>query len=232
MHLRVPSARFALGVLVAADVLLLLLYGLSKLVLVDAHPTLAHMFDLDGEGNAAAWYASSQLLVVSALSLLYGLQVEDRALRRFYYLLAAVFVFFSADEAAMFHEPLAFFVREHASSLPLPGPEHITWTFPYLVVAVVILAVVRRGLVRFLRCPDGRMAFLAGAGLFVVGGVLVELVGYYVLSRWGIDYYGSGGALQVALEETCEMLGVSLMAYGLLMRLHALEPDQAGVPAG
>jgi len=231
MRLKVPSAIFVLGVLVAADVLLLLLYGFSKLI-VDAHPTLAFMFDLDGEGNAAAWYASSQLLLVSALSLLYGLQVDDRALRRFYYLLAAVFVFFSADEAAMFHEPLAFFVREHTSGLSLPGPEHITWTLPYLVVLVLILAMVRMGFARFLRCPDGRLALHAGAVLFVVGGVLVELVGYYVLSGWGIDYHGSGGALQVALEETCEVLGVSLMAYGLLARLHALESHRPGASAG
>jgi hypothetical protein len=231
IRLRIPGARSVLGTLVLADGLLVLLYWLSRWVLVDRNPTLAHMFDLDGEGNGAAWYASSKLLLVAAIALLYALQqVEPRALRRFYYLLAAVFLFFSADEAAMFHEPLNYFVREQASFLNTPGPDHTTWQFLYLAVMVVVLVMMRKGLAQFLRCSTGRLAFLVGAGLFVAGGVVVEFVGYYVLVSLG-DSHGSAGAIQVALEEFCELLGVSLMAYGLFTRLHALEPSEGRVPA-
>jgi len=230
VHLRVPTKRLVLGTLLLADGLLVLLYLLSQRIFVGRHPALAHMFDLDGEGNAAAWFASSQLLLVAALSLLCALQVEDRALRHFYALLGAAFVFFSADEAAMIHEPLTFFLREHSVTAPLPGPDHVTWMFPYLAVMIALFVLMRKGLVRFLRSSTGRTAFLAGAALFIVGGMAIEVVGYYVLVHFAIDYYGRGGTLQVTLEESCELLGVTLMAYGLLTRLYGFEPSRAQTP--
>jgi len=228
VRLRVPDRRLVIGTLVLADALLVLLYLLSQRIFVGRHPALAHMFDLDGEGNAAAWFASSQLLLVAALSLLCALQVDDRALRHFYYLLGAAFVFFSADEAAMIHEPLTFFLRAYSVTTPLPGPDHVTWMFPYVAVMVVLFILMRKGLVPFLRFSTGRLAFLVGAALFVLGGMVVEVVGYYILVHFAIDYYGRGGTLQVVLEESCELLGVTLMACGLLTRLYGFEPTQAG----
>lgn len=227
VRLRVLESRYVVAALTLVDGLLVLVYVLSQRLFVGVHPTIAHMFDLDGEGNAATWYASSQLLLASAMSLLIGLQVEGRSLGRFYYLLAAAFLFFSADEAAVIHEPLAYIVRGYSFTGFLPGPDHVTWMLPYLAVMVVLLIVMRRGFLLFLRSFTHLRAFLAGAVLWILGAMAVEVVGYYVLVRNGGSY-----SFQVALEEACELLGVIVMIYALMRTLYSFDRRRGESRAG
>lgn len=221
-----PRWQRVVGALVVTDVLLAVLYYLSQRILLvhsgEITVGLARMLDFHAEANLPTWWASSQLLLVAALALLIALQLDAGPLRHFYLLLALGFVFFSMDEAATIHEAISGLSKEISLATFLPEG-HGAWMFVYPVVALVVLVVMRKGLIQFLKSPSGRLAFIVGGAVWILGGVGAELIGYYA----------GESMTEVIFEEFAELLGVTLMAGALLLRLQetvAWAAERAGSP--
>ena len=161
----------------------------------------------DGERNFPTLFSTLQLAL--AAGILYFIGHYTSTQRFYWFALAAVFLFLTADEFTGFHERLALM---RAAANPGMTPQY-AWLLPYLFgVAVVALF-----FVRFLLAIPRRTAILmcvAGA-LFVSAAVGLEAVTGYV-DDLGYPVDDIRQRLVATLEELVEMSSISLFIYALL----------------
>ena len=181
-------------------------YGLGY----DRQLGLRPMLNLNGEANLPTWYAAALLLTAAAvLAVIWRTTpAVPGSGRRYWAVLAAVFVFLSADEAAEIHEMLNG-LRE---SFGGDGMLYWAWVVPYGIAALLFLA----AYARFLRRLPSRTArlFVASGALYAGGALVLEMAGGLAMARAG------RGTLPVVvlytLEELAEMSAVVLFIYALL----------------
>jgi hypothetical protein len=192
--------------------------------------TVKILFNLNGEHNIPAWFSASQLVLLAFLALVRSDQLNDRdqdkqTLRRLYLLMGGVFLFFSLDEIISIHESLTELLIHHGINSPF-FEGNGAWIFVYPAVFFVVLWFLRGGLIDFLKETPGRRAYLLGAAVFVLGGIVFETLGYY------LDDFGLKEThvkrLEVVLEEGCELLGQSTMVYALLVKLGSFSATPKG----
>ena len=181
-------------------------YGLGY----DRQLGLRPLLNLNGEANLPTWFSAALLLAAAAvLAVIWRTTPEGaRAGRRYWAVLAAVFVFLSADEAAELHEMLNP-LREHVGN---GGLLYWAWVVPYGIAGLAFVA----AYARFLRRLPSRTArlFVASGVLYVGGALALEMAGGMVMDRVG------RGTLPVVvlytLEELAEMSAIVLFIYALL----------------
>ncbi len=175
-------------------------------------------FYLDTEGNISVWVSCFGLLLAGVLAALVARsRRSDGTATTWWVLIAAAFVFMSADELCQYHEHLteplwAWLQAEH---LGLGGYLRNAWVLP----AAIVLALAAAAFVPFLRALDPRdRRRLLLAGLVYFGGaVFMDAVS-------GQEYFRAGGFSMVLLalvtvEEVLELLGMGLFIYALLAYL-------------
>lgn len=198
--------------LLAAEAMLVLLYFVTNSGVLPG--ALGHrlgvLFDLDAEQSVGAWFSASQLLVIgltlwSASEHVAG---SDRPAPWFLRLAGGGFVFLSADEAAAVHEALSRAVYKASPAMAPFGHEHSAWVVVYGVAAVLLVAFFWPQVTRFWRSfPAPSALGLAGAAVLLAGATGLESLGYLHLFM---------GHVEVALEETLEMVGATLMLLAAL----------------
>jgi hypothetical protein len=139
--------------------------------------------------------------------------------------MGGVFLYFSLDETIQIHESITQLSRNYGIYSPLPKA-HGAWMFLYPAVLGVVLWFLRGGLMDFLKETPGRRAYLLGAAVFVMGGIVFETLGYY-LDANGLEET-LFRQLQIMLEEGGELLGQSIMAYALLVKLGSFPASPKG----
>ena len=167
---------------------------------------LVPLFDLRSEQSLSTWY-STLALAFSALLLLVIYRAKSASgdpLSRHWLGLAAIFLFLSADEAALIHEKVSLLIREYVSTF---GLELGQWTLVYAVLLVAFL-LVYWPFVRSL-WPRPGMSFVVAGATFVTGALVLELVSLRVDD---LVYH-----LVAGLEEVFEMLGILLWMRALLV---------------
>lgn len=166
--------------------------------------------NLDGELNVGAWWTSGKLVLGAALVFLAGRSIapEGRVRSAFYMTFSFGLLFLSLDEALGIHEQITAWTQRSDAALPLFAGRHGAWIAVYGAIAVVIAAIFLRDITEMLRAdlPSSAMVGM-GLGAVVAGGVMVEIMGYYALFPDPL--------LQVAIEETLELFGWSLLLAGL-----------------
>ena len=177
------------------------------------------VFDLNEEGNLAAWYSSFTLLLSSTLL---GLIACDAVHKRDQYrlhwiVLAIIFLYLSIDETAMLHERT---MRRLRNALGLGGFFYYSW----VVIAIPALLVLACSYFRFLMViqPAVRNPIVLAGVLYVAGALGVEMVEGYYHEAYG---YTATYAMIVAVEETLEMLGILVFLQALFryLRDHVCE---------
>jgi hypothetical protein len=174
---------------------------------------LVPLFSLTMEANIPTWYQSMALFLCGALCGAVALAERNRrsGLAFFWTLLAAAFVFLSADEVALIHEKL--------NNLPklLPGMKRLmgqqVWAMIYGTSALAGLFFVWRYL-RKLPGRTRRLILLAGA-TYVFAAVGLELVAFWYRRTLLTQDAWAYRALETA-EESLEMLAIALMIYTVL----------------
>lgn len=190
------------------------------------HPfgAITSFIDLNGEQNLPTWYSSVQWYSVAALLAVFAWRnVSLRRLRSWLLLaLPLVFLFFSLDEVAQIHEWLG-----DQSDRLLPGSDRANtpffhtgiWMFvlglPFLVLFAALIYSMR---IYFRRTPGALVRMLGGMAVMLGGSIGIETLHNFV------DSDSILGALQIAAEEMCEMLGATLILWGSyeLLRGHGL----------
>ncbi|MBA3231981.1 MAG: hypothetical protein H0T05_04105 [Acidobacteria bacterium] len=95
----------------------------------------------------------------------------------------------------------------------------------YAVLGLLILAAILRPLrTLWIHRPREARIGLAGAGVFVAGAVVLEIISYLYFRA---DLTSVNYKLLVAGEEFLEMAGVSIILYGSLLLAHSVS---AGAP--
>ncbi len=168
-------------------------------------------FLLDAEANVPTFFAFSLLVFCAVLLALIGAcAFLARHRERFHWtLLGALFFLVGFDEAARLHEKLNEPVR---AALGGSGMAHFPWVIPAGGL-VAVLALLYLPLLRGLPAPIGPL-FVLSAALFVGGALGVEMLGAAYAEKHGIQAFGY--RLLTTVEESLEMLGVTVFAYALM----------------
>jgi hypothetical protein len=172
---------------------------------LDPRGWLRSALSLSYEGNLPTWY-SSGLLWTAALSLgLCGRRAESEQVR--WWLLAALFMLMSLDEAISLHE--------HLGGAEFHGVLYFSWVLPgALLVAAFGVAYLRF----WLRLPrPTRRGFAWAFALYVGGALGME----FPLGAW-FEAHGDenlGYALIDAVEESLEICGLSVFLVAILRHL-------------
>ncbi len=206
-------------------VLLLVVAGLAAASLLGQYSTYflgdGHLqgfvpeFNLDREMNVPSWF-SSVCFLFAALLLWQLAGVDGKSARRYWRGLSVIFLFFSVDETAAFHEmavdPLRRLFHAH-------GLFYFSWVLLGGAVVVVMAFVYARFF--FSRPRPARRLFFLSAGMFLAGTLGLEMVG----GRY-VEMHGNGNftyALIANLEETLELLGLVVFLHALMTLLDMLQ---------
>jgi hypothetical protein len=173
---------------------------------------LVPMFSLSYEQNVPTWYSSALLLVCASLLavIAVGARQKKAGYVRHWWLLAAAFLYISLDETACIHE-------EASRWFNLGGVLYFGWVIP----AGILVLVLGVSYLRFLgHLPRRtRVQFIVAGLIYVSGALLLELPLGYWTEREGSDNFVYAAIDWV--EESLEMLGVSLFLLSLLSHLGA-----------
>lgn len=206
--------RFNLPVMVASVllsiiVILVVAYFWSRFAL-PKDSIWENRLDLNGEENISAAFSTS-LLASSAIILwkITSLKKGGR-FRNHWRMLGFIFSYFAADEWLQVHERVNEFL---AANVETSGIFHYAWVIPGSLVVLAIALLYRRFVAHL--PPKTRRLFYLSGGLYVSGILGMEMLTGYYISSFG----GGGEGTMIALngiEESLEMLGVTLFIYTLL----------------
>lgn len=168
------------------------------------------LFDLNGERNIPTWYASSTLLVCSALLALIASSEAKKGARYVLHwrALSAIFLAMSVDEVVQIHEQTIGPLR---SVFATAGLFHYAWS----ILGIVFVLAFALAYLPFVASLDTRTKHLfVTSGVLYVGGAL----GMELIQGWHDSLYGVDGvtALITTVEEVLEMAGVVIFIYALL----------------
>jgi hypothetical protein len=204
------AARLLQG-LIAIESLFVIVYAIDAL-LREKFWLLHALFDLDGEANIPTWFSSCQLFLIGVTLFLPGVirHKAERPSRPFLLVLSACFVILSLDETAQLHERITQWIgRRYIDWLPEFMCGSMSLAVSILAVAIFILRLALRDLSAIWRwSPRLSLSAMAGVCISVFGGVVMEAIGYKFM-KYGTPLY----KVEVAIEESMEMLGASVILY-------------------
>jgi hypothetical protein len=174
------------------------------------------LFDLYEESNVPTFYSAIAILLCACLiALIAGFKRKHNdSFARHWTVLAVIFLYLSVDEASGIHEWLSLPTKR---IIDLRGLLYYAWVIPGMILVVVFAAFY----LRFVwNLPSKtRCVFCTAASLYLAGAIGMELLGGLHHERYGIDNINYG--LLVLLEESLEMTGIVVFAYGLLDYMRA-----------
>lgn len=175
---------------------------------------LARRFTVDSENSVPAWYSSNLLLaaaVLLAVTAAVAFHQRDRWWKH-WAALASLFCLLSLDEAASFHEAFILPMQRHFGA-------HGIFFFAWVIPGAIFVMLVGLAFLKFVWNLDRatRSRFITAGAIFVGGALGLEFVGGAFMDSLGeesILYI-----LTAAVEETCEMFGVTLFIIAILQHL-------------
>ncbi len=217
--LSIPLLRWlwlTAGIMLVGHVVTLYLYvehGVSR------EYGVPRQFDLNGEGNFAAWYEAFPLLVAAVLTLALAAhyRAEGAPLAGRWGALSAILLLMSIDEASQLHD---LFTGPLRRGLDIDfGVFYFAWLLP----AVVFLAVCARYFAPLVRSLPGAIGIrlVVAAAVYFGGAVVVEMASGFLVE------YGRKSTPYLAVltfEEACEIVGMLLGVAALLRLLRSVQP--------
>jgi len=177
-------------------------------------------FGVSSEGKLPTFYSGLSLLAVAALlGLIWAHERRQHGpLRRYWALLALIFVVLAMDEMLSIHEATTEVIRSrlHIEN----GWFYNAWVIPGGVALALVAVTSVRVLVR-LPARTRTFVLIAGA-VYVSGAVVLEMAGGAYASTHGTDL--AYGAL-ASVEEMLEMAGIVVMLYALMDHLERHAPQ-------
>ena len=139
--------------------------------------------------------------------------VRDRYARHWRFL-SFTFLYLAVDELLSIHEK----VSDPLHKMGVNGILHNAWLLPASVI-VLIFGLSFLGFLFHLPKSVRRLVLLAFCTFIAGAGVIELLGGYYAFlhGREGLVY-----ALVTTVEETCEMLGIVIFIYALLLYMQKM----------
>jgi hypothetical protein len=175
-------------------------------------------FDLKAEGNIAAWYSSTLLLLTGLAAFAISAHVQSQAagpswnFRAVWIAAALFFVGLSVDETAQIHEWLGGVFTHHLGNMPglTDGTEGVFAWLVALSPLIVAFFVVMKVAARWLRVHDRSRSFALGGMTCWIGVLVAEYLESQLLRM------NMGRSIQGAIEEGMEITGAALFLVSFL----------------
>lgn len=201
------------AVLLAIDLVLAVAYVLTRRLREDIlSMDVVVLFDLDIEGNIPSWWSTVQLVLVGMLLINFvGIQRRVGRGAMWAVIAATGFMFLSLDEMVGLHERVAAAIGDTIKVFALA-------TAVPLLIGVAVIS--KMAWPDISRDPRVRTLIFVGFGVYILGFAVVDELGEFIerdTLLWRIE---------VLVEETLEMVGVSILAWAawLLGTVHRLRP--------
>lgn len=164
----------------------------------------------DSEGNLPTLF-SAMLLFMASVFLFTITSFERKAGRAWkgWKGLGFVFLYLGLDESIQLHEIINSFLR---SIIPAHGIFFHAWVIPFIGLLFVFV-LVYIPFVKRLERPFSSLFLLSG-GLYVSGGLGMEMLSGYWMESHGVDFVYS---MMSTLEESLEMIGIAVFNYSLIL---------------
>jgi hypothetical protein len=178
---------------------------------------LSGLFDMDSEISIATWYSTTVLLFVPAVILFYigwKKRATGESFAWSWFLVSAVFLFLSIDDAAMIHEKFSTLNRlvglQDLLNSINPALFAWSWWVIYLPIVIVLAIVLGRW---YLTLPKRTKLLVAGAVfLAITGQVGMEIISGYTTLDTG-EYIGP---VWRGLQKFVGRLGLSMFLFGVV----------------
>ena len=204
--------------MLVCDLSVLLLHIIVLLTPLFPSDTIKQWVNVDMEGNIPTWYSSIKLFILSGLCLIYAKRLVEAPLRKIYFVLGFIFLFFSMDESARIHEGLTTILKKLNIYSFFPD-SHGTWILLYAAIFVLLTLGLRKNIGPFIREKPGRTLFITGAAIYILGAVGIEILSYYI---YAANLQGTPlDTLEILVEEGFELTGQTLLIYSLLLKLRS-----------
>jgi hypothetical protein len=216
-----------IALLFAAD-LALVLIAVADFAAGHPWPRLSNLFNLDAERTVPTWYSSMQWFCAGAMFACFASNAWHRRMRGALCIaaLALACMVFSVDEIAEIHERLG-----SASDVLMSGGTRSgsalwstgLWPFLIGIPAIAVVAIVVRGTrhIFLARAPRALVLLIVGFIVMFTGALGVELIANLVSA----DKHSGEFLAQVVVEESLEMIGVTLIAWSAYALLDAYGLD-------
>lgn len=189
------------------------LFLFSSFIYGYSYRNLFSIFDFNGENNLPTLFSVVILSFTAFLLISIGFikkKVTDTDFK-YWFILGAIFILLSFDEASQFHESINKIVR---SNLNIEHSDlfYFSWVIPYGIIIFIL------GLyfIKFIKSLPKRTAilFIFAGVIFVTGALGLELIGSYIFVNYGESHLFFN--IESTFEELFEMLGIILFIYALL----------------
>lgn len=197
-------------------IILILLHLIAMTVLYAQPETnlvkILKLFHLDEEANFPTYFSALLFIISSALLLFIGKSNSSSEINpKYWIVLSLIFLFFSIDEIVQLHEKLSNVIHQ---KLQIGGLLRFSWWIIYSVFIIAIFSFY----VKFLAQLPNRIKriFLISALVFILGSIILEIVGVYIYSSEN-DTKTSSFYIISTIEEILEMIGLVIFIYGLLI---------------
>ncbi|MCP2732168.1 hypothetical protein [Limnofasciculus baicalensis] len=208
--------KLILLVVIALEVLLAAIYLAGIVLTGEAYPA----FDMNGQMTVPSYFQAFHLFLIAAIAisiLLFGLPSSRPPSRIFCCTVAVLFTYASVDEVFKIHLQLYNLLNTS---------HHRAWMPIYLGIGVSTLLIFHRDFIAMWHFHRKAISFVAlGLGIFILGGFGGELFGV-VLKPLLAYLFEEGDFIKlfleksrVAVEELSELIGESLIVYGLCLFL-------------
>ncbi|MDY7394567.1 hypothetical protein UMM65_04895 [Aureibaculum sp. 2210JD6-5] len=172
------------------------------------------MFNLDQESNVPTYF--STLILFFCTFLLALISLIHKKLGNNYLLwmiLSICFLFLSVDEFISIHERIGSFLE---NKFKFTGVLYYSWVIPYSIFVIILAIVYFKYFL--LKLPKKiRFLFIISGGVYITGAVGLEMLG----SKAVTIETPSQTLISIlyTIEETLEMIGISIFIYTLLIYL-------------
>jgi hypothetical protein len=217
----VLSAPLLIRSLCVIDLLMGVLYFLSRRLRHIIPSSLVNFLDLNRETNLPSWYSALQLALIGGILVAFAASQIRRGVRAAWAVMCAglAFLFLSLDETTSLHENFSYWLDTFQHRRDTLFNETGFWMLICAPVFLATLALLGFGAVRYLR---GRKAiivkFAVGAAIFVAATAGMEALSNFVAAQT------TAARVLILLEEVGEMLGATVMLWAVcdLVRSHGV----------
>ena len=195
------------------------------------HEYMASVLRITREATLFTWFTSVQLFTIGLLFLYSGNWPGiHRVVRPGFLIVVGIgFLFLSIDETSEVHELITQRLKHYEWSPRLFRGNHGIWIPIYLgIFTALVISGFRTGISMLKAYTRQTLIMLAGFSLAVLGGVVLEAVGYVYFRSLNRGFIYT---LELSLEEFLEMAGMSIVLYGVLL-CAAAEGPRTGLAEG
>lgn len=218
------SAKKFLLILITIEIFFVIMHFVD--VIFEQEIWIIHnMFNLNRDISLPALFSSMQLFLVGIIWFMIARESRQPSLPSaiFLSLLGAGFIFLSIDEGIRIHENITLLLK-HIEWIPRFKGDHGIWIYIYLsLILIFFLIMYQEFLAIWKQFRNEAILMATGLVIFLSGAVGMEIMAYqYLMDSSTSPLLSLLWYIEVAVEEFLEMIGISLILYGVVLLYSAL----------